>query len=133
MLSVEAGDGYAVVTLERPEKRNALSIELRFELADALDRLAADEEIGCAVLTGAGRADAASARAGGRHRRLAGHGGRDEAPHPARRRAHLDAAPRGRDAGAAAGAPGLVLCLQAKRISARLGRWATGAGPHSGA
>src|SRR5207244_10818973 len=56
MLSVEPGDGYAVVTLERPEKRNALSIELRFELADALDRLAADEELGCAVLTGAGTA-----------------------------------------------------------------------------
>src|SRR5436190_14281962 len=56
MLSVESGDGFAVVTLERPEKRNALSIELRFELADALDRLAADEAIGCAVLTGAGSA-----------------------------------------------------------------------------
>jgi len=26
MLSVQPGDGYAVVTLERPEKRNALSI-----------------------------------------------------------------------------------------------------------
>src|SRR4051794_20372269 len=58
MLSVDsaAGEGYAVVTLERPEKRNALSIELRFELADALDRLAADGSIGCVVLTGAGSA-----------------------------------------------------------------------------
>jgi enoyl-CoA hydratase/carnithine racemase len=56
MLSVDHGDGFAVVTLERPEKRNALSIELRFELADALDGLAADEAIGCAVLTGAGSA-----------------------------------------------------------------------------
>src|SRR5947207_1658729 len=56
MLSVEPADGYAVVTLERPEKRNALSIELRFELADALDRLADDGAVGCAVLTGAGSA-----------------------------------------------------------------------------
>ncbi|MFL5886495.1 MAG: enoyl-CoA hydratase/isomerase family protein [Thermoleophilaceae bacterium] len=56
MLSVDHGDGFAVVTLERPEKRNALSIELRFELADAVDGLAADEAIGCAVLTGAGSA-----------------------------------------------------------------------------
>jgi len=56
MLSVQPGDGYAVVTLERPEKRNALSIELRFELAEALDGLAADDGVGCAVLTGAGSA-----------------------------------------------------------------------------
>src|SRR4051794_14631221 len=56
MLSVDEGDGFAVVTLQRPEKRNALSIELRFELAGELDRLAADEAIGCAVLTGAGSA-----------------------------------------------------------------------------
>src|SRR5207248_2408076 len=44
------------VTLERPEKRNALSIELRFELAGALDRLAEHDAIGCAVLTGSGSA-----------------------------------------------------------------------------
>src|SRR3954468_1612623 len=58
MLSVDSapGEGYEVVTLERPETRNALSIELRFELADALDRLAAGGSIGCVVLTGAGRA-----------------------------------------------------------------------------
>ena len=56
MLSVESAKGYAVVTLDRPEKRNALSIELRFELADALDGLAADEAIGCVVLTGSGSA-----------------------------------------------------------------------------
>ena len=56
MLSVEPGDGFAVVTLERAEKRNALSIELRFELASALDDLAADDGVGCAVLTGAGSA-----------------------------------------------------------------------------
>jgi len=46
----------AVVTLNRPEKRNALSIELRGELADALGELGGDEELGCVVLTGAGSA-----------------------------------------------------------------------------
>jgi len=46
----------AVVTLNRPDKRNALSIELRVELADALASLGADEELGCVVLTGAGPA-----------------------------------------------------------------------------
>ncbi|MEA2357777.1 MAG: hypothetical protein QOI62_1037 [Solirubrobacteraceae bacterium] len=49
-------DGVAVVTLNRPEKRNALSIGLRTRLADALDALAADDALRCVVLTGAGSA-----------------------------------------------------------------------------
>lgn len=43
----------AVVTLNRPEKRNALSIEMRFELADVFARLADDESCSVAVVTGA--------------------------------------------------------------------------------
>ena len=46
----------AIVTLDRPEKRNALSIELRFALADALDALGADDAVHAVVLTGAGSA-----------------------------------------------------------------------------
>ena len=46
----------ALVTLQRPEKRNALSISLRVELADAFERLSADGWVGCVVLTGAGTA-----------------------------------------------------------------------------
>jgi enoyl-CoA hydratase/carnithine racemase len=49
-------DGVALVTLNRPHKRNALSIELRRELTDALDVLGQDASLGCAVLTGAGSA-----------------------------------------------------------------------------
>jgi enoyl-CoA hydratase len=49
-------DRVAQVTLNRPEKRNALSIDLRVELADALAELGADEELGCVVLTGSGSA-----------------------------------------------------------------------------
>ena len=49
-------DGVAVLTLNRPDKRNALSIELRQQLTDALEVLAADESLGCVVLTGAGSA-----------------------------------------------------------------------------
>lgn len=48
--------GVAIVTLNRPEKRNALSIELRLELAGALNRLSADEAVCVLVLTGAGSA-----------------------------------------------------------------------------
>ena len=47
-------DGVATVTLNRPEKRNALSIAVRDLVSDALDTLAADERVKCVVLTGAG-------------------------------------------------------------------------------
>src|SRR2546430_9855629 len=47
-------DGVATVTLNRPEKRNALSIAVRDLVSDALDALAADENVKCVVLTGAG-------------------------------------------------------------------------------
>jgi enoyl-CoA hydratase len=56
LLSIERHDEVALVTLRRPEKRNALSIELRLELAHAFERLSGDDGIGCIVLTGAGSA-----------------------------------------------------------------------------
>jgi enoyl-CoA hydratase/carnithine racemase len=56
LLSIERHGDVAVVTLERPEKRNALSIDLRMELADAFEGLGSDDSIGCLMLTGAGTA-----------------------------------------------------------------------------
>jgi enoyl-CoA hydratase len=56
LLSIERRDEVALVTLQRPEKRNALSIDLRIELHDAVQSLGGDDEIGCIVLTGAGTA-----------------------------------------------------------------------------
>jgi enoyl-CoA hydratase/carnithine racemase len=56
LLSIERHGEVALVTLRRPEKRNALSIELRLELADAFERLSGDDGVGCVVLTGEGRA-----------------------------------------------------------------------------
>jgi enoyl-CoA hydratase len=47
-------DGIATLTLDRPERKNALSIELRDRLADVLDALAADEAVRVVVLTGEG-------------------------------------------------------------------------------
>jgi enoyl-CoA hydratase/carnithine racemase len=47
-------DGVATITLNRPEKRNALSIAVRDLVSDALDALAADDDVRCVVLTGAG-------------------------------------------------------------------------------
>jgi enoyl-CoA hydratase/carnithine racemase len=55
-LSIERRGEVALVTLQRPEKRNALSIELRVELGETLNELSGDERIGCVVLTGAGSA-----------------------------------------------------------------------------
>jgi enoyl-CoA hydratase/carnithine racemase len=56
LLSLERRGEVALVTLQRPEKRNALSIELRLELGEAFAGLGVDEGIGCIVLTGAGPA-----------------------------------------------------------------------------
>lgn len=55
-LSIERRGEVAIVTLQRPEKRNALSIDLRVELADAFTALSDDESAGCVILTGAGSA-----------------------------------------------------------------------------
>jgi enoyl-CoA hydratase len=49
-----AGDGIVLLTLDRPDRRNALSIALRDELSDALDALADDPAAKVVVLTGAG-------------------------------------------------------------------------------
>jgi enoyl-CoA hydratase len=48
--------GVALVTLDRPHKRNALSLEIRTALAEALEDVAADEQVCAVVLTGAGSA-----------------------------------------------------------------------------
>jgi enoyl-CoA hydratase/carnithine racemase len=47
-------DGVAVVTMRRSEKKNALSIALRDDVADALDALAGDDTVRSVVLTGDG-------------------------------------------------------------------------------
>jgi enoyl-CoA hydratase/carnithine racemase len=56
LLSLERRDAVAIVTLQRPEKRNALSIDLRVELTDAFNGLGDDSDVGALVLTGAGSA-----------------------------------------------------------------------------
>ena len=47
-------DGVGVATMRRAEKKNALSIALRDEVAEALDALAADDSTRAVVLTGDG-------------------------------------------------------------------------------
>ena len=54
VLLVEREQEFATLTLNRPAKRNALSVELRDEISDALDELAADPAVKAVVITGAG-------------------------------------------------------------------------------
>lgn len=54
-IGFETAEGYAVVTLNRPEKLNAFNERLHAELAEALARVEAEPSIRALLLTGAGR------------------------------------------------------------------------------
>lgn len=65
MLTVERpADHVALLRYERPEARNALNSQIRREMADHLDALAADESVRVVVLTGTEKAFAAGADLG---------------------------------------------------------------------
>ncbi len=59
LVSVQARVG--LITLNRPKALNALNSQLIAELNQALDRLEADPEVGCLVITGSAKAFAAGA------------------------------------------------------------------------
>ena len=50
----EVEDGVVSVMLDRPQKKNALSIAVRDEMSDALDRLAVDDGVRAVILAGEG-------------------------------------------------------------------------------
>jgi enoyl-CoA hydratase len=52
-LQLDCRDGYAVLTLARPAKRNALTFGMRRGIATALTTVASDDALACLVLTGA--------------------------------------------------------------------------------
>ena len=54
-IGIEKEDGVAIITLNRPEKHNALSQGLLAELRGTLDEIDIDKTIRVVVLTGAGR------------------------------------------------------------------------------
>lgn len=82
MLRIDPRDGWCLLTLDRPEARNALSSALLGELAAALGRLAGDEGCRCAVVAGAGGQFAAGADLG----EIEGKGSAEAAADP--RKAH---------------------------------------------
>src|SRR5215471_14570650 len=51
---VDREDGVGIVTLNRPDKLNAMNRKLSAELREAVKEFDADDDIGCIVLTGAG-------------------------------------------------------------------------------
>jgi len=54
MILVERRERVAIITINRPEKRNALNIQTRAEGAAVLDELRADDSVRVVVFTGAG-------------------------------------------------------------------------------
>lgn len=55
VLDVRRADGVTTLTLNRPDRGNGLTAELKAALRDALAAVAADESVRAVVLTGAGR------------------------------------------------------------------------------
>jgi enoyl-CoA hydratase len=53
LIDVEIDGGVAVVTLNDPERRNALNLPMVDEIVEAFDRIEADEEVGAIIVTGA--------------------------------------------------------------------------------
>ena len=52
---VEKTEGVAILTLNRPEQLNAMNAQLSAELREAVARMTDDDEVGCLVITGAGK------------------------------------------------------------------------------
>jgi enoyl-CoA hydratase len=64
LLDVQVADRVATLTLNDPDRRNALSLPMVDELVQAFDALEADDGVGAVVVTGAGSAFCAGAALG---------------------------------------------------------------------
>ncbi|WP_454720099.1 MULTISPECIES: enoyl-CoA hydratase/isomerase family protein [Cupriavidus] len=69
-IALETQDGVAVLTLNRPDKRNAITDDMRSELIDALERVTAAREIRALVLTGSGKGFCAGGDVAGMQKRM---------------------------------------------------------------
>jgi len=70
LIDLQLGAGIATLTLNRPDKRNAMSDAMRSEFTEALERVAADKAIRALVLTGAGKGFCAGGDIAGMERRM---------------------------------------------------------------
>ena len=53
---IEKRDKTGIITMNRPEKLNAINLEMKHELSEALSDMEVDDDIRVVILTGAGKA-----------------------------------------------------------------------------
>jgi len=70
LIDLQVDTGIATLTLNRPDKRNAMSDAMRAEFIDALERVTADKTIRALVLTGAGKGFCAGGDVAGMEKRM---------------------------------------------------------------
>jgi len=70
LVILEVQAGIATLTLNRPDKRNAMSDDMRGQFIDTLESVAADKAIRALVLTGAGKGFCAGGDIAGMERRM---------------------------------------------------------------
>ena len=70
LIDLKVDTGIATLTLNRPDKRNAITDAMRTELIDALEQVASDGTIRALVLTGAGKGFCAGGDVAGMQRRM---------------------------------------------------------------
>jgi enoyl-CoA hydratase/carnithine racemase len=70
LINMEVQSAIATITFNRPEKRNAMSDDLRSEFIHALEHVTADKGIRALVLTGAGKGFCAGGDIAGMERRM---------------------------------------------------------------
>ena len=64
-ITVDKQDRIAVVTLNRPDKLNAINLQMKQDILQTLTEMEADDEIRVVIITGAGRAFSSGADMGG--------------------------------------------------------------------
>jgi enoyl-CoA hydratase/carnithine racemase len=70
LIDLQVDTGIATLTLNRPDKRNAMSDAMRAEFIHALEQVAADKAIRALVLTGAGKGFCAGGDVAGMEKRM---------------------------------------------------------------
>lgn len=70
LVDLQVHSGIATLTLNRPDKRNAMSDDMRTEFIQALEHVTADKAIRALVLTGAGKGFCAGGDISGMERRM---------------------------------------------------------------
>ena len=70
LVELKTHSGIATVTLNRPDKRNAMSDDMRSQFIEVLEHVAADKAIRALVLTGAGKGFCAGGDIAGMERRM---------------------------------------------------------------